>query len=120
MNEELLKNVDHPEHYKSGNFECIDVMEEVFGWKAVESFCICNAFKYLYRHEAKGGTEDLLKARWYLTYAISMTYPDAIPEGADALMKKKAELTAEVERLTEQVEAAREDLRRIKAEGIRY
>ncbi len=122
MNEELLKNVDHPEHYKSESFECIDVMEEVFGWKAVERFCICNAFKYLYRHESKGGTEDLLKARWYLDYAINMRneYQGDIPEGVDELMEEKAELTTEVKRLTEQVEAAREDLRWIKAEGNRY
>ena len=32
----------------------------------MKSFCICNAFKYLYRHENKNGVEDVRKAKWYL------------------------------------------------------
>lgn len=65
-------NINHPKHYESGRYECIEVMQEVFGSDAVESFCVCNAFKYLYRHRKKGGTEDLKKARWYLDRVISM------------------------------------------------
>ena len=77
-------NVNHPDHYRGDRFECIDVMEEVFGQKAVESFCICNAFKYLYRHKRKGGTEDLKKARWYLDRVIRAREEHGdIPEGAD-------------------------------------
>lgn len=52
--------VDHPDHYQAGGFECIDVM------LAVKSFCLLNAFKYLYRSEKKNGIEDLKKASWYL------------------------------------------------------
>lgn len=62
--------VNHPAHYETGKFECIEVMEEVFGADAVKDFCICNAFKYLYRHKRKNGTEDLKKARWCLDRAI--------------------------------------------------
>ena len=58
-------NVNHPEHY-TGKFECIEVMIETQGIDAVLDFCICNAFKYLYRHRKKNGIEDLKKARWYI------------------------------------------------------
>lgn len=64
--------VNHPSHYETGKYECIEVMEEIFGTHVVEDFCVCNAFKYLYRHQRKGGFEDLQKARWYLDRAISM------------------------------------------------
>ena len=58
--------VNHPSHYETGKFECIDVMVETQGVEAVKGFCICNAFKYLYRHNGKNGVEDLKKARWYI------------------------------------------------------
>lgn len=41
-------------------------MEEVLGTEAVKRFCICNAFKYLYRCQRKNGIEDVRKAEWYL------------------------------------------------------
>lgn len=40
-------NVNHPMHYETGKFECIEVMLETQGKEAVQNFCICNAFKYL-------------------------------------------------------------------------
>ena len=46
-------NVNHPSHYETGKFECIDVMTETQGRDAVYEFCVCNAFKYLYRHRRK-------------------------------------------------------------------
>lgn len=58
--------VNHPAHYETGKYECIDVMIETQGAAAVKEFCICNAFKYLYRHRNKGGKEDIKKAKWYL------------------------------------------------------
>lgn len=65
--------VNHPSHYETGKFECIDVMLETQGKQAVTDFCVCNAFKYLYRHGRKNGVEDLKKARWYLDKAIGLT-----------------------------------------------
>lgn len=56
----------HPKHYETGNFECIEVMQEVFGSEAVKAFCKCNAFKYIYRMDRKNGLEDAEKAIWYL------------------------------------------------------
>lgn len=64
--------INHPSHYESGNYECIDVMEETQGTEAVMDFCLCNAFKYLYRHRNKNGLEDVKKANWYLNKYIEL------------------------------------------------
>lgn len=65
--------VDHPKHYCTDDFECIDVMLEVFGKEAVKDFCELNAFKYLYRNRSKGNrTEDLKKAQWYLNKLLEL------------------------------------------------
>lgn len=45
----MTDNVNHPAHYETGKFECIEVMLETQGVEAVLNFCQCNAFKYLYR-----------------------------------------------------------------------
>lgn len=29
-------------------------------------FCLCNAFKYIWRHSRKNGVEDVRKAKWYI------------------------------------------------------
>ena len=65
-------NVEHPEHYASGSIECIDAMIETQGIEAVKNFCICNAFKYLWRHGKKNGVEDVKKASWYLNKFIEL------------------------------------------------
>ena len=58
--------INHPGHYETGKYECIDVMREALGDEAVKGFCICNAFKYIYRHRRKNGGEYIDKAIWYL------------------------------------------------------
>ena len=63
------ENVNHPEHYKSGQYECIDVMKDIWGVDAVITFCKLNAFKYLWRADKKNGSEDISKAKWYLDKA---------------------------------------------------
>ena len=61
--------VNHPTHYTTGcGFECIEMMEMVFGKEAVHDFCTLNAFKYLWRYRQKGGADDIGKAKWYLEY----------------------------------------------------
>jgi hypothetical protein len=45
-------------------------MRDTFGDEMLKSFCLLNAFKYLYRHHKKNGIEDLKKARFYLDYVI--------------------------------------------------
>lgn len=44
-------------------------MELIFGGKAVLDFCICNAWKYIWRWKNKNGKEDLCKAHWYIDRA---------------------------------------------------
>lgn len=68
----MTDNVNHPAHYETGRFECIEVMEETQGIEAVKNFCICNAFKYLYRANKKNGLEDIKKANWYLNKYIEL------------------------------------------------
>ena len=64
--------VNHPTHYETGKFECIDVMQETQGKEAVLNFCICNAFKQLYRFRKKNGLEDIKKAQWYINKFIEL------------------------------------------------
>ena len=64
--------VNHPSHYETARFECIDVMIETQGVEAVKHFCLCNAFKYLYRHNRKNGLEDIRKAQWYINKYIEL------------------------------------------------
>ena len=89
VEELLMDNVNHPAHYESQtSIECIDAMQVAFGKKAVIDFCMCNAFKYLWRHTHKNGVEDLRKAQWYLDKANELIGLDgemygSIPEQLD-------------------------------------
>lgn len=65
----LDKAVNCPPHYTVGSIECIDAMVSVYGIEAVQSFCVMNAFKYIWRFDRKGGEQDLKKAIWYLRFA---------------------------------------------------
>lgn len=65
-------NINHPEHYEVNGMECIDVMLATQGSYAVASFCICNAFKYLYRWKRKNGVEDIKKAKRYLEMYLEL------------------------------------------------
>lgn len=68
--------VNHPKHYETGRFECIEVIRETQGCEALKNFCICNAFKYLYRHNRKNGIEDVKKAKWYVDKYIELVGED--------------------------------------------
>lgn len=59
--------IDHPAHYAI-KFECFDVMLETMGRDDVRAFCLCNAFKYLWRCKKKRDTheDDVKKAVWFL------------------------------------------------------
>ena len=102
MKHELYMNdpVNHPAHYISGcGFECIEMMEMVFGKEAVIDYCVVNAFKYIWRHKQKNGTEDIAKAEWYLKYACKLTegglrrHLTAINKMTDHIAKLKGEAT---------------------------
>lgn len=67
-----MDNVNHPEHYSQEGHECFDVMQATQPQAYMEGFCICNAFKYLYRHANKGQLEDIKKAKWYIDKYIDI------------------------------------------------
>ena len=94
---EEYETVNHPTHYTSGcGFECIEMMEMVFGKEAVFDYCILNAFKYIWRHKAKGGTEDIAKAEWYLEHSRTLNVlknRSAIATMIDHITKLKGEAT---------------------------
>lgn len=69
----INNNVNHPVHYTTGKYECIDVMLEIFGVEAVKTFCLLNAFKYNYRSGRKNGLEDIQKAKWYIDKYIELS-----------------------------------------------
>ena len=48
-----------PAHYQ-GEYECIDLMREIYGDEAVRWFCILNAYKYRFRAGKKEGNEEKL------------------------------------------------------------
>lgn len=74
-------NVNHPAHYTSGGIECIDGMVAAFGREYVMHYCLCNAFKYIWRCEHKGKrVEDIQKAVWYLNKWQSLAEEEAMSD----------------------------------------
>lgn len=58
----MIDNVNHPQHYERGPFECIELTQHY-------DFCLGNAIKYVWRHQSKGhALEDLAKAKWYVEH----------------------------------------------------
>ncbi|MBR1732154.1 MAG: DUF3310 domain-containing protein [Alloprevotella sp.] len=64
--------VNHPEHYAAGQYECIDVMVDIYGAADTQIFCVLNAFKYIWRCWRKNSTEDIQKAVWYLNKYLEL------------------------------------------------
>lgn len=62
----IQSTVHHPSHYNQGGIECLDAMMAAYGKEATATFCLTNAFKYLWRTEHKNGIQDIDKAIWYL------------------------------------------------------
>lgn len=69
----MADNVNHPSHYNSGQFECIEIMRVIFGEAMVKAFCVLNAFKYIWRMNKKNGLEDAKKCRWYIDKYIELS-----------------------------------------------
>ena len=71
--EKIVEQVNHPRHYQvSGRKECIVEMEEQYGVSETITFCLMNAYKYLYRAGNKDNNsyeQDINKAKWYFDYA---------------------------------------------------
>ena len=70
---ENTDDINHPNRYAKGKYECIDVMQEIFGVEFTKSFCKGNAFKYLWRESDKGGINDIKKAQFYINKYIELS-----------------------------------------------
>ena len=85
----LVDMVNHPPHYNGhpSGVECIEVTELL-------PFNLGNAFKYVFRHRAKNGREDLEKARWYLARELARgprnETPDHVLNGLYGLAERIA------------------------------
>jgi len=65
--EEEVDAVNSPDHYNTGNIECIEAIEESMSSVAFKGYLKGNCMKYLWRYDYKGKqVEDLEKAGWYL------------------------------------------------------
>ena len=66
--EEAVEDVvNNPDHYNTGNIECIDAIQESMSSVAFKGYLKGNAMKYLWRYDYKGKqVEDLQKCQWYL------------------------------------------------------
>ena len=63
----MADNVNHPSHYETGKFECIDVMVETQGVEATKNFCVCNI-------EGKYTYNVTFKNEWVLPLSVSCIY----------------------------------------------
>ena len=62
--------VNHPDHYKNGEIECIDAIRSALGPDGFQSYCIGNILKYVWRHRHKNGVQDLKKAQVYMNWLL--------------------------------------------------
>ena len=74
VTEELDEEIDvvnNPQHYNTGNIECIEAIQESMSSEAFKGYLKGNTMKYLWRYDYKGKpSEDLEKAGWYLNRLI--------------------------------------------------
>ena len=96
------KMVSHPDHYKSGKYEVIDIIDEFCkDLSGTEAVCTANAIKYILRWKKKNGVQDLKKAVWYLTHLIEQ-FTDAEPTGKEMFtpgVNRPADIDDEPEKL---------------------
>jgi len=63
--------VNHPDHYTSGNIECLDAIKAALG-ENYQFYVQGNLIKYIWRFNHKNGVEDLKKAQFYLNDLIAL------------------------------------------------
>ena len=72
--------VNHPSHYNTDKYECIEVLKEILTPEQYSGFCIGNTVKYIWRCGKKDPAkklEDMEKALFYLDKAVeSMEYTE--------------------------------------------
>jgi hypothetical protein len=67
--------VNHPDHYRQGEIECIDAIQAALTPDEFRGYCKGNILKYVWRERHKGSLESLKKARWYLDRLIGTMDP---------------------------------------------
>ena len=73
-----MDKINHPQHYTNGKVECIDAIESATAdLKGIEAVCVANVIKYVWRFKLKNGTEDLMKAKWYLERLMARSESNA-------------------------------------------
>jgi len=78
----MADNINHPEHYTSGDIECIDAIKSAIGGDLFLGYLWGNAIKYLWRWPNKGLAEDLWKCEWYINrifnegYTVPVSFDD--------------------------------------------
>ena len=99
----------NPDHYKnSTSLECIEAMQISFGRGTVLDFCLCNAFKYIWRWKNKNGEEDLNKANWYIEYAIILINDPETSPSLSSYLKKFVEMRLYILKQKEKCDANNE------------
>ncbi len=70
----VVDMVNHPPHYTKGQFETIDVIEDVCQfYPAKQAYAMGNVFRYISRACHKGDKlEDLKKAQFYMNRLVDM------------------------------------------------
>ena len=72
---EVESDAINPDHYKSGDIECIDAIMESMSNIAQKGYLKGNCMKYLWRYETKhldNPQQDLEKAQWYLNKLLEV------------------------------------------------
>lgn len=74
--EEEIREDGTPEgasHYQKTSIQPIEMFQQIFPKEMVYGFCVCNAFKYLYRLKQKGQeAKDIEKAATYARWAADL------------------------------------------------
>ena len=65
----MADNVNNPTHYQ-GEVECIEAIKSSMSNESFKGYLKGNIIKYIWRYERKNGTEDLLKAQWYVNKLV--------------------------------------------------
>lgn len=106
----MADNVNHPAHYETGKFECIDVMVETQGVEATQDFCVCNALKYVYRHKKKNGLEDTatsIAALMQQAYSLTESFKEKVKAeypGVDTLCGYYGSISYKLANMSSQAE----------------
>ncbi|MFE3579421.1 DUF3310 domain-containing protein [Streptomyces vinaceus] len=70
--------MNSPAHYRQGNFEVIDIIQDSMSEEAFRGYLLGNMTKYLMRCQHKhqdGGSQDLRKLIWYANKYVETMAP---------------------------------------------